>query len=112
MEAPSLHGGMSPQRNSTAEMLAREYQDALESDIEAGHDHETRSTLERDENDKEENDKGSYSFQCLAVEEQKITLELEKLRERIEQDKTRETYLAGISIGIRQSMNKLKESGL
>lgn len=103
----SLHGEGSPQRISTAEVLAREYQDALESDNEAGHNHTTESPPR-----KEDNDRRSYSIRCLAAEEQKITLELGELRKRIERDKAEEMHLAGTSTGIRQSIDKLTDSGL
>ncbi|KAM0710589.1 hypothetical protein Q7P35_002261 [Cladosporium inversicolor] len=117
----SLHGERSPRTKSTAEMLAREYQDALVSDTEAGHDHTTKSPSKEEENDRE-----SYSIQCLAAEEQKIALELGELRKereqyetkkeqyetKREQCKTRETYLAGVSIRIRESINKLADLGL
>ncbi|KAM0703964.1 hypothetical protein Q7P35_008970 [Cladosporium inversicolor] len=110
----SLHGERSPRTTSTAEMLARKYQDALVSDIEAGHDHTTKSPSKKEENNRE-----SYSIQFLAAEEQKIALELGGLRKereqydtKREQCKTRETYLAGVLIDICKSKNKLADSGL
>lgn len=75
--------------------------------IERTQDSRTKSSPEI-----EENGEKSYSIQCLEDKEQSLTLELEEVSKRIEEDKIREMELTGNLIGIRQAIKKLEESGL
>lgn len=107
----SLHSRNSPQRKSRAEMLADEYNPGTPifdcSKIERTQDSTAKSSPKI-----EENAEKSYPIQCLEVKEQSLTLELEGVSKRIEEDKIRELELTRNLIGIRQAIKNLEESGL
>lgn len=107
----SLHSRNPPQKKSRAEVLADKYNPGTpifdSSDIERTQDSTAKSSPEI-----EENDEKSYPIQCLEVKEKSLTLELEGVSKRIEEDKIREMELTGNLIGIRQAIKKLEESGL